>query len=535
MLLTPRQEIGVRIDSGALTRFVTEVERELAGYCTSTPAPVDVLQVGCAMLPGHRLIIEVQTFPAEARVFHARQITQRLRQLDVPVVAGPVVFARRMCLRSADQAQRFRPPFSALATGAEAAPLDRILCEAGGVSQARETVWNRLSKSLAPGRMRGSAEDGRTIGAQLAERIRVFVAVANKAVTVAGAQPPFAIVKKDKPLTTVRYPNGANGYIDELTLEHAVSHAPHPTQAALDGLFEKVARIRVLEGGMAHGKALGRSVLLDVMDAADIKELCGRLAILDGPAGHCMCLGDPSLQLLSATGDSLAVIGLHHGHGLRWSAWKDDASLLDGLALLEWFAGRGVEGPLAKYHEAQREREKQNAAQQRWAAAMPAGFNGISAADWQQMAESNDLVPALGAIFTAHPNRNDAILALLRWLGSGLGPWSGFPQYEQMAERLLLLVPIDDLVKALDASQVSPTHLEGAARFFSSSLFAAGGCKPIPLKTMMAMGAMHIYAPKHPGVPADIPIALRHRLLAHCLASDDADKKNRARSAFSDR
>src|SRR5262249_8283542 len=117
---------------------------------------------------------------------------------------------------------------------------------------------------------------------------------------------------------------------------------------------------------------------------------------------------------------------------------------------------------------------------------------------------------------------------------SGLGPWSGFPPYEQVAEHLLLLVPVEELVNALESVEVFPTHLEGAARFFSGRLFAPGGCQPIPVKTLMSNHGMHLFVPKHAGVPADIPVALRHRLLAHCLASDDADKKERARSAFSD-
>src|SRR5262245_55003523 len=56
---------------------------------------------------------------------------------------------------------------------------------------------------------------------------------------------------------------------------------------------------------------------------------------------------------------------------------------------------------------------------------------------------------------------------LFGWFGSGQGPWSGFPMYEQVAEQLLLDFPTDALVEALTQHQITPTQLEGAARYFA--------------------------------------------------------------------
>ncbi|MEZ6072232.1 MAG: hypothetical protein R3C10_18735 [Pirellulales bacterium] len=91
-------------------------------------------------------------------------------------------------------------------------------------------------------------------------------------------------------------------------------------------------------------------MLLDISDEADLAELKQALAILDGPCGHCMCFGEPTLELRSNQQERLAVLSIHHGHSLRCAAWKDDAELIDERRLLTgWptmacLAARGILG-----------------------------------------------------------------------------------------------------------------------------------------------------------------------------------------------
>jgi hypothetical protein len=152
---------------------------------------------------------------------------------------------------------------------------------------------------------------------------------------------PFTIVE-DKTASsgfaTVRFASGACSTMDTLMLEYMRSRAPQPTQAALDALLARVGRVRVLDDGMANGHPLGDRVLVDCALASDLAELKQSMAILDGSGGHCMCCGKPTLELFSRQGESLAVLGIHHGRSVRWNAWKDDAELLDGRRLLDWLA-----------------------------------------------------------------------------------------------------------------------------------------------------------------------------------------------------
>ena len=41
-----------------------------------------------------------------------------------------------------------------------------------------------------------------------------------------------------------------------------------------------------------------------------------------------------------------------------------------------------------------------------------------------------DITPLRAALEREVPNETSRILALLQWFGSGAGPWSGFPYYE---------------------------------------------------------------------------------------------------------
>ncbi len=308
---------------------------------------------------------------------------------------------------------------------------------------------------------------------------------------------------------------------------------PNPSQHALDALFKKVTRARVLDGGTARGKALGKEVLLDISDAQAIAILQDCLAIVEDEStfGHCMCLGDQALELYAGR-RLVATIGLHHGRSIRWEAWKHDALLQDGHRLLTWLAERGVTAPLEAYEEDQRRAEAYRQAAAKWQGAMPkcllpfwdqmqASAGGMVAfiptpqggqpREGQIQAATGDLAPLLRALEAEYPDVEQRVLALFRWYGSGQGPWSGFPSYESVAEGLLLTFPTGQLVAALSRHSLTPPHLEGAARYF------AGYC----FNTYRRREAQQL------------PKGLKQRLLAHSLLSSDEDKLGRAKRAFS--
>ena len=309
--------------------------------------------------------------------------------------------------------------------------------------------------------------------------------------------------------------------------------APDPSQRSLNAMLNRVTRVRMLDGGVSGDRPLGEDVLLDVADSESIEMLRDSLAIVEERStfGHCMCLGDYALQFYAGR-RNIATIGLHHGRSIRWNAWKYDALLRDGQRLLTWLADQGAAAPLEAYEQDRRRAEEYRQAAIRWRQAMPACLQPY----WDQMRVSADgmvsFIPVsqrgeegqqsqvedptgevallLDALEAEYPEPESRILALLKWYGCGMGPWSGFPSYEIVAERLLLVFPTDQLVTALTRYPLTPVHLEGAARYFCGYQF-------------------NTYKP---GEVQQIPQELKERLLTHSLKSSDEDRARRAKAAL---
>lgn len=316
----------------------------------------------------------------------------------------------------------------------------------------------------------------------------------------AGAPVPVASGSR---LVAIRDEEGT-AIVDEETLHTALSEAPDPAQGDLDALFARVRRLRVVDVDPDDGDG----VRLDTGEPAALGALRDRLAIVEDPDtfGRCMCMGGPALELWDDSG-VVAKITLHHGRSIRWDAWRWDATLRDGEALCRWLSERGVPEPLGEFVEADRLEAKATRDLERWRAAMPAC---LAPHEEAMLAFDVDLAPLATELVRALPGSVERIRALFAWFGRGAGPWSGFPSYESVPESLLLEYPTGELIEALRSGTNDGATLEGAARLFAGWPFSR--------------------SPKHDG--GRLPDDLREALLAHSLASDDEDRKARARGAF---
>ena len=309
--------------------------------------------------------------------------------------------------------------------------------------------------------------------------------------------------------------------------------AVEPSQASLDTVLDRVTRLRLLNGGVSGGKAIGKEIMLSVSDAQAISSLRDCLSIVEDRStfDHCMCLGDYALELYAGR-RRIATIGLHHGRSIRWNAWKYDAFLQDGPRLLRWLADQGATAPLEAYEEDLLLAEEYQQAARRWQAATPTCLQPFQdqmqaladnmvtfipdshkGAEHQGQAEdsSSSLAPLLRALETEYSDPEMCALALFKWFGSGKGPWSGYPSYEGVAERLLLEFPTQQLVAALLHQPLTPLHLEGAARYFAGYQF-----------NTFKQDEAH-----------QIPQEVKRKLLEYSQSSSDNDKIRRAKKALS--
>jgi tetratricopeptide (TPR) repeat protein len=144
--------------------------------------------------------------------------------------------------------------------------------------------------------------------------------------------------------------NGVMNLMDRDTYDYQQgrTEGTDPAQRDLDELLAGVSRIRVRSGGMFQGAVVPSPVLLDTDAMETVATFWQCCTIVGGArAGHCACLGGPSLELFAGT-DLVATFGVHHGHTIRWVKWKHDARLEDGERLTAWLINLGVDETLLR-------------------------------------------------------------------------------------------------------------------------------------------------------------------------------------------
>lgn len=248
-----------------------------------------------------------------------------------------------------------------------------------------------------------------------------------------------------------------------------------PTNVALDALFERSVRARLVEHPtmVARGAQARTLLVVEGSELAGFREV---LALRPGPGPHCLCMGDMVVSFEDARGVAIDELTFHHGQTIRWDgpwSWRD-AAIAEPDALVDWLDARGVHDYATERAKAAIEGRARRAARERWLAAAPPQLRErLPALESDAMGmprrldadERSELLALLG------PPR-EAAWALLHWYGSGTGPWTGFPSYETIAMALLLELGADALLDALVGREPSDAVLDGLARYFGDSELA---------------------------------------------------------------
>jgi hypothetical protein len=148
------------------------------------------------------------------------------------------------------------------------------------------------------------------------------------------------------PFIVVDTGNGMTTIMDRMAYEYMYGEGqkPDPSQRALDEMLAKVVRIKVWAGGMMRDNPTTQELLAEEIDPQAVEAFRRAFRISEDPAtfGHCMCLGQPTIELLDASGSRVGTLGMQHGRAVRWDYWKHDAQLLDGQLIGAWLAEHGV-------------------------------------------------------------------------------------------------------------------------------------------------------------------------------------------------
>jgi hypothetical protein len=251
------------------------------------------------------------------------------------------------------------------------------------------------------------------------------------------------------------------------------------------------------------------SVIYRSPNRKDFEEL--KAAITLKPMGGpfvCACVDGPEIALLRHAKE-IAVVWNHEGTAIGSSVWKGDWENSDPDRWLRWFDARGMTSAREFFDRAQSQYKEAEVDERRWLDAVPSSLKPLCSNARRQYdppTKFPDLNPLNAALVKQYPDTQDRIRALMAWFGSGAGPWSGFPGYEEIAEKLLRQYQTTELIRAVENRNLTNQELEGAARVL-------GGWTPVRDQT-------------------PIPAGLRQILLNHCRESLDQDKVARAVTAF---
>jgi hypothetical protein len=275
-------------------------------------------------------------------------------------------------------------------------------------------------------------------------------------------------------------------------------------------------RVHADEKDRANIISLGDSVALDEAAAKKARKYFGdRNSYFDGASA---CIFEPAVKLIfhPGKGDAIElVICLQCGDAKVFRAGQSIGSAsfartLDELIRLAQFIfpkDKDI-GDLVTEQEAVIKTREDNDA--RWRAGMPKSIQPLWKPADVAFMNPDEVAPFRKPLVMEFPDMKQRILALLKWYGSGAGPWSGFPSYEEAVELLLMEYSTQDLLSVIDPPAMSEEQVEGAARLFAGWTFRQ----------------------KRPNDNRLIPKRLKQALLAHSMNSSDEDKRARARKAF---
>ena len=172
-------------------------------------------------------------------------------------------------------------------------------------------------------------------------------------------------------------------------------------------------------------------------------------------------------------------------------------------------AGEKQADPRREFEETKARERQWEAVYARWRKTIPPCLRPLWTPErYMEIPDETNTEPLRKALSEAIPDPRERALVLFAWHGSGMGPWSGYPAYENAAEYLLLGLPVPALIAAAADSSLSERQLEGAARLFAGWGFYKRHGRPL------------------------LPEALGKKLLEHSLQSPDADRIERAKRAF---
>ncbi len=288
---------------------------------------------------------------------------------------------------------------------------------------------------------------------------------------------------------TYKVNNGGAGMMDIMYAKYLVSDLPDPSQKDLDEVFSRITKMEVITyvkgkkvKGMGH---MMEEKTFKQLSQNQIKELSQCLKISEADITHVMNIGDVSFKIFDGDTQLGVIRYLENGY-IRWeNKWKDDALLINPTKFLEWLDRIGIDNPLHEWEKNVKVSAENERKLQTWRAAAPQTLirysdnlnafvyypttnDGASQSEnKEELSLGIDKHKLFDEIKEEIPDETQLILTLFKLYGNNFGSWSGFPLYEKLPAKVLLLINIEKLNQVIENQNLTAEHKEGIARFLS--------------------------------------------------------------------
>jgi hypothetical protein len=267
-------------------------------------------------------------------------------------------------------------------------------------------------------------------------------------------------------------------------------------QAKLDRLLRQTTRIEVKFDPFKPHKVYESSKPEDL----DALRAALRLKV-NTDHSTCLCIPDPTITLF-AGGRVIGKVEAFGAGSVKFTGGEWDGLIADPEVWVNWFDHRGMPQLRAEVAKDEARSKEADREWENWRAATPEVLR-----PFEDSKEPVKLEVEKAALHKAVPDEGAQIRLLFAWNGSGSGPWTGYPAYEDRPEELLLTYPTAALVGSI-GPDADEKVLLGAGRLFSQ--FWRTRKEDLGL----------------------IDAGLKKRLLERAMKSPIEDVRKRARAAF---
>jgi len=220
------------------------------------------------------------------------------------------------------------------------------------------------------------------------------------------------------------------------------------------------------------------------------------------------CIGSPVIYFYKNKKE-LTHILVRGSTNVGYETWPSDVPIKYLDKWLEWFDKRGMTMLREDVEREEKLIREGEIALKKWKEAVPDCFKK----DWidnlrpRYLGEKVNVETLNNKFKSCNPDKFKRILVLLKWYGSGKGPWSGYPSYEEDAEKMLLKYSTKDILDTVKSASLSNVQKEGLARLFAGYYFRKQRKDKIPKK-------------------------IKYMLWEYIKTTKDKDKLERAKHAF---